>query len=438
MRISDRTAITGLGSAVSLAAVMIGVLMVDGRKADAIPAYARQTGQQCAACHNGFPELTPYGRLFKLNGYTFGGGNSSVLQHFAGMVLGSYNNTQGSQQPGDTPAHFATNDNLAVDQASLFYGGAITSHMGVFSQFTYDGINRQFHWDNIDLRYAVPLTLGGDETILGVSVNNNPSVQDAWNTTPAWGYPYAASALAAGPAAATMIEGMWAQQVVGTSLYGYRTLSFGQQGALGVYAAGNSKINGIAPYWRAALQHDWARNSLEAGLFGMAARVTPGGSPGFGTDHLVDIGFDTQYQFLADRNSFSMQASEILENQSLSASSQIAGTNGHDNLRSFRIKGTYYRDQTYGVTLSAARLDGKADPALYTGLTTASATGSPNSTAITTELNYIPFNHGGPSWWPWLNAKFGLQYTFYPELNGATGHAATANNTLYLYSWLAF
>jgi hypothetical protein len=44
------------------------------RPANALPSYARQTGQQCAACHNGFPELTPYGRLFKLNGYTFTGG----------------------------------------------------------------------------------------------------------------------------------------------------------------------------------------------------------------------------------------------------------------------------------------------------------------------------------------------------------------------------
>ena len=90
------------------------------------------------------------------------------------------------------------------------------------------------------------------------------------------------------------------------------------------------------------------------------------------------------------------------------------------------------------MTLSVARLDGTPDLIAYTGNTTASATGSPNSTGITTELNYIPFNHGGPSFWPWLNAKFGLQYTFYPEFNGATGHAATQNNTVYLYSWLAF
>src|SRR5512146_2696475 len=40
----------------------------------ALPAFNRQTGQNCVACHAGgqFPELTPYGRLFKLTGYTIG------------------------------------------------------------------------------------------------------------------------------------------------------------------------------------------------------------------------------------------------------------------------------------------------------------------------------------------------------------------------------
>src|SRR5208282_4914274 len=40
--------------------------------AQAVPAFARQTGQECVACHVSFPELTPYGRYFKLTGYTIG------------------------------------------------------------------------------------------------------------------------------------------------------------------------------------------------------------------------------------------------------------------------------------------------------------------------------------------------------------------------------
>jgi len=42
------------------------------RPADAVPAFAEQTGQPCAACHVGAfgPQLKPYGRDFKLHGYT--------------------------------------------------------------------------------------------------------------------------------------------------------------------------------------------------------------------------------------------------------------------------------------------------------------------------------------------------------------------------------
>ncbi len=38
--------------------------------AQAVPAFARQTGQNCIACHvGGFgPQLTPFGRAFKLDG----------------------------------------------------------------------------------------------------------------------------------------------------------------------------------------------------------------------------------------------------------------------------------------------------------------------------------------------------------------------------------
>ncbi|MBV8069848.1 MAG: hypothetical protein JO270_08095, partial [Acidobacteriaceae bacterium] len=43
-------------------------------KAYGLPSYARQTGQRCAACHVGgnWPQLTPWGRFFKLAGYAAG------------------------------------------------------------------------------------------------------------------------------------------------------------------------------------------------------------------------------------------------------------------------------------------------------------------------------------------------------------------------------
>ena len=112
-----------------------------------------------------------------------------------------------------------------------------------------------------------------------------------------------------------------------------------------------------------------------------------------------------------------------------------------DHLRSLHAKATYYYDQTYGATFGYFRVDGTSDFNLYSG---SSAISSPNSAGWTTELDYLPFNHGGPSFWPWLNMKLGLQYTWYDKFNGGTtnydgaGHNASDSNTLYLFAWLAF
>jgi len=44
--------------------------MLVAQPASAIPPFARQTGLACEACHTLPPELTPFGRRFKLSGYT--------------------------------------------------------------------------------------------------------------------------------------------------------------------------------------------------------------------------------------------------------------------------------------------------------------------------------------------------------------------------------
>ena len=57
-----------------LAKAVLMIALVSPAVVNALPAFMRQTGQNCAACHAGgqFPELTAYGRLFKLTGYTLG------------------------------------------------------------------------------------------------------------------------------------------------------------------------------------------------------------------------------------------------------------------------------------------------------------------------------------------------------------------------------
>jgi hypothetical protein len=38
--------------------------------AEAVPSFTRQTGLKCSVCHSNPPELTAFGRKFKLEGYT--------------------------------------------------------------------------------------------------------------------------------------------------------------------------------------------------------------------------------------------------------------------------------------------------------------------------------------------------------------------------------
>ena len=439
----------------TLAAMLLlgaaAICIIGSRRVEALPSYARQTGQQCAACHDGFPELTPYGRLFKLNGYTFTGGTSN-LPPFAAMAIPSFTHTAAGQ-PGGAAPYFGANNNIAFT-GSLFYGGKIADNLGAFIQGTYDENTRDFHWDNTDIRLAKPTELLGHETIFGASLNNNPTVSDVWNSTPAWGYPYVSSELAPTPVAHPLIENNLAQQVVGVVPYiywnrlvyaevgGYQTLGPSPLSALGINPEGTSAISGLAPYWRLAVEPAWGQNTWEFGTFGMAASLVPDRISGSGTDHLTDVGFDTQYQFLGARDSISLQARFIREYQDLAGSQALGlSTNSYNHLDSGTIKATYFYNQTIGLTLGYFHINGSSDPLLYGG---ASANNSPNSSGFTAELDYIPFNYGGPSFWPWLNMKLGLQFVHYIQFDGAStnydgaGRNARDNDTLFAFAWFAF
>ena len=73
------TAVIGFAFTLHRPAVAaLALLVIDAASpARALPSFARQTGQPCGTCHTSFPGLTPFGRRFKLLGYTTGGGLGS-------------------------------------------------------------------------------------------------------------------------------------------------------------------------------------------------------------------------------------------------------------------------------------------------------------------------------------------------------------------------
>jgi hypothetical protein len=74
---------------------LFGLLPLD--TAQAVPSFARQTGMPCNECHTVFPELTPFGRIFKLGGYVLSksGWPAEFPPPLAGMAQASYTESKG-------------------------------------------------------------------------------------------------------------------------------------------------------------------------------------------------------------------------------------------------------------------------------------------------------------------------------------------------------
>jgi hypothetical protein len=450
----------GVSFRVSVRSVLVQLATVFGLLAGAAPAvalpsFATQTGYACDRCHTiGFgPALTPYGRQFKLNGYVWGDAPSTMP--LAVMVMGTYTRTR-SDQPDPPASGFSTNGNGAIDQTSLFIAGRLTSSVGVFAQaVTYSGVDRVATWDNTDLRWAKPVSFGESPAVIGVSVNNNPTVQDLWNSTPAWGFPYIGSSLAPTPSAGPLIAGLGgtvlgvtAYTMVNDHLYleagGYRGLSDHWLGNVGLTADDSPHISGVAPYWRAAWQYDAPVHHASVGTFGMSAKLQADPTIAV-TDDYRDIGIDATYQYAPNGpHQLAANISLTHEQRELHSSFATGGSDAVGNHLTFvNADVTYAFERTWSVALGLFDVGGSSNAALYgTDPVAGSANGSPDSRGYTAQLEYIPFGKVSSFARPWLNLRVGLQYTGYTKFNGGTtnydgaGRNASDNNTLFAYLWL--
>jgi hypothetical protein len=443
---------------VRVAAIVLaltGILLCNG--ANALPSFARQTGMPCVRCHTAAygPALTEYGREFKLNGYTWGDGDHPMP--LALMIQGGFSRSDVAQ-PTPPVEHYSTNNNISLDQISLFYGGRLTEHAGAFVQVTYNGEARHTTWDNMDLRYARAIRFAGTDAVVGLSVNNNPSVQDLWNSTPAWAFPYITSPLLPGPAAGTLIEGGLAQTVLGATVYTmihnhlyleggvYRNLSDRWLRNVGLTAADNPHINGAAPYWRAAYQISKDPYYFSLGAFGLTAHLQPDPTVA-DQDRYSDTGIDAVYQYNdGTRPALTVNASYIHENQNLTATFNSGGSDSASNhLNTLRVDATVTFKQTWSVGGGVFDISGGSDATFYApGEFSGSANGSPDTRGYIVQLEYVPFGKMGSWGSPWVNVRTGLQYTGYLKFNGGTsnydgsGRSASQNNSLFVFLWLAF
>ena len=119
-------------------AIATFALMPLASVAHALPAFARQTGLACSACHTQhFPSLNPFGRKFKEDGYTMIGAEAKVegarvsipavlnAAFFAKIRLLKTNGT-------DAPGTRTTNSGELQfpDEASVFLAGRVSPNIG--------------------------------------------------------------------------------------------------------------------------------------------------------------------------------------------------------------------------------------------------------------------------------------------------------------------
>jgi hypothetical protein len=382
-------------------------LLLVSFNAHAVPSFARQTGLPCASCHTVFPELTPFGRSFKLNGYTLTGikqVETKASPAASGLKVNEIPPLSAMLQT-DVTTSKASGDAYALpDQLSFFFAGEISPKMGSFIQITMapaDGPG--FAIDNTDIRYA---DRAGNVTY-GLTLNNSPTVQDLWNSTAAWGFPFTGGAGVTMP----VMDDYLAQQVMGLggyadwgnglytelTLYRPTTVPMGDPtGAFG--GVGNGTIQGMAPYVRVAWDKTFdSGSSLMVGAYGMKTDFNDSTGTIPGTTGYTDTAVDTQYELkLSGSNMLSIHATYTTEAQDLLGSSAT--------LNQIRVDGIYHWGYHATATLGYISNSGDALTA--------------DESATTVQYSYLP----------WQNTKLTAQYVI--------DNQNSDNNTTMLQAWL--
>ncbi|MHB1543556.1 MAG: cytochrome C [Gammaproteobacteria bacterium] len=471
----------GLGAMHWAGALALIGLLAFVPPAHAVPSFARQTGWSCSVCHTIFPQLTPIGRLFKLEGYTTSNladmqklkqkirrmaplelnrvtPLSVMIQASAAWIQGGHANQFGS---GGTTGQGAVE---FPEQVSFFYAGRVTRNIGTFFHVTYTHTGA-FGMDDSDIRWAEHETEpNGSTLIYGAEINNTPTEPDLWNSVPDWNWPFATSNYSP----LRDIPATYIQQAAGASepiagLGGYLAYLFGAgeshwlyleadvyRSAVGI-GSGTDQFFGaatlgptrnVAPYLRIAYEQNDEEWNWEVGALGMDAKIYPTTAAIGSTDRFLDYGLDGQIQYLdlTGNQTFTAHVSWIHETEDWQADPAVGfKPNPVDTLDTASINGQYLLNRRYGAGLGYFWAWGTPDPALYGAATgnpaaLVSANGSPDTNGLTFELNYLEAQ----------NAELTLQYSAFNKYLGASsnynghGQNASTNNMLALLMWFAF
>ena len=365
------------------------LMLLASSAAQAIPAYARQTGAACADCHAGSygPALTPYGMRFKLGGYTDTDGQGTKIP--LSMQL--------------TEAHTAPargDSTTRLTEGDLYLAGRLTDQVGGFVKIEADHSGHNTYntkLSNLDLRFvAKALKIAGKEALLGVSVNNSPGFNDPIGALPSASFlgPAGVTGSLLNPSSPISL----ANRVIGASVYAlydtnwygelgsYRSLPTSQQDHLGYNVNGDPGRLRDTGYARFAYMKDMKRQFFSAGVVALTTkRQLPRSGP---TDDLTDLGYDLTYQYLGNREHIVQLAYvNILEKRDYGSAPVVGGIAARDrgNVHDQTMSVTYTFKQSYGLTLTHFKSTGSRDPVRY------GPSGDPDTTTNLISVYWTPF-----------------------------------------------
>jgi len=158
----------------------------------AVPAFARQMGMACSACHfQHYPELNAFGRAFKASGYTMIGSEKTIKGNLLSLpaVLNAslvfkirYQKTNGSDRTSGTNK----GEFQMPDEAALLIGGRGGEHMGFLleaqlpeaNKATFASFKVPFVWDAYDTKFEViPFTTDGAGASYGFELLNTGAIK---------------------------------------------------------------------------------------------------------------------------------------------------------------------------------------------------------------------------------------------------------------------
>ena len=237
---------------------------------------------------------------------------------------------------------------------------------------------------------------------------------------------------------AALVDGGLAQAVGGLGAYGlyadtvYAEVDGYRSAQLGVTrpcdSTSSDVIDGVAVYWRAALQHAFYGNDLELGAYGLVARIFPGQAASLplsgSTDRYADVAIDAQYQrvFTADR-SVTARATWIHEKRTLDASAPGQAP----SLDTVRASAEGYCGM---VGLGAGWFETTSTASAAFG----TATGKADTAGALLEAIFRP----------WDNVQLRAQYTLYGKVDGSSsnidgnGRKASDDDAVTVLAWILF